>query len=64
MPSGTPSPALMKSRWLASFVPPATMSKTRISRGMAPLTTTYSFDSSGEKQSPLGRLISPVATDS
>jgi hypothetical protein len=40
MPSGMPAPALTKTRPLASAVPPATTSNTRISRGIAPDTTT------------------------
>src|SRR6266852_4103724 len=61
IPSGIPSPALTNTHPLASFVPPSTTSKTLISRGVAPLTTTYSLDSSVEKQRPLGRGTSPVA---
>jgi hypothetical protein len=47
---------------LASLVPPATTSNTQIARGVAPLTTTYSLVSSGEKQRPFGLGTSPVAT--
>src|SRR5581483_151091 len=59
-PSGTPAPQCTNTPLLASLSP--STSNTWMSRGLAPLSTTYSRDSSGEKQSPFGRLISAVTT--
>ncbi len=59
-PSGIPVPQSMNTRPFANRVPRSTTSKTRISRGTAPLTTTYSRDSSGENARPLGRGMSPT----